>query len=258
MGFFQDLFGDTAAKAATDAAQQKVAGLQAAQNYAEPLYNTAQGNITQGYGQAQNAWQPIYNVGQAGANYYADITGANGPEGQARAQATFQTDPGYQFAVSQALQATQRQQGAGGFQNSGNVNAALEDRASGLAQQQYGQYVQRLAPFLNYSLAGGAGLSNAYTGQGTALAGLNTQLANLGYGTQAGIGSAEAAGTLGAAQARTQAAGNIANLGTKLLGYALAPAPGGLSAGIGSLFGGSGGGLDFGNLTDEQIMRGYA
>jgi hypothetical protein len=229
MGFFQDLFGDTSAKAAQTAAQQKIAGLNSAQAAYDPLAAQARTDISTGYTQAQDAWQPVYNVGQAGANFYADVTGANGPEGQARARATFQTDPGYQFAVNQALQATQRQQGAGGFQNSGNVNMALQDRASGLAQQQYGNWVGRIAPFLGYSLGGAQGLSQAYTGQGTALGGLDLTNAQQVYGTNAGVGATAAAGTLGEAAARTAAAGNIANLGTKLLGYALAPVTGGAS-----------------------------
>ena len=151
MGFFQDLFGGTAAKAAQTAAQQKVQGLQAGQAYAEPLYGQAQQNIQTGYGQAQDIWNPVYQTGLGGAQAYADITGAAGQAGQDRARALFQTDPGYQFAVNQALQATQRSQGTGGFQDSGNVLTALQDRASGLAQQQYQNYVQRLQPFLGYS-----------------------------------------------------------------------------------------------------------
>lgn len=255
MGFFQDLFGDTAADAAKTAAAQKQAGLVAAQNYAEPKYAQAATDVSKGYQAAQGVWNPVNAIGTAGASTYADFTGANGPEGQARARALFQTDPGYQFARDEALQATQRATGTGGFQDSGNVLTALQDRASGLASKQYGDYVARLAPFLGYSLGGAQGASGAYTGEGTALSGLDTSLAQLGYGTQAGIGSAQAAGTLGEAAARTAAANNIASLGTKLLGYAIG---GPIGGSIGSAFGGGSGGLDFGNVTDEQIMRGYA
>lgn len=244
MGFFQDLFGDTAAKAATDAAQQKIAGLNAAQAYADPQYDAARGAISSGYGGAINTFTPGYNLGVSGAGAYGDITGANGVAGQDRARALFQTDPGYQFARDEALQATQRATGTGGFQDSGNVLTALQDRASGLAQQQYGQYVQRLAPFLGYALGTSQQLGGAQTGQGTAQAGLDVSQGQLGYGTQAGIGSAEAAGTLGAAQARTAAAGNIANLGTKLLGYALGGPIGG------NLFGGSGNGF---GISDDEL-----
>ena len=235
MGFFSDLFGTSGA--ATDAANAKIAGLQSAQKYADPLLQQGQQAITTGYGQAQNIFNPINTIGQGGANAYADITGAAGTAGQDRARALFQTDPGYQFARDEALRATERTQGTGGFQGSGNVLTALQDRASGLAQQQYGNYVNRLAPFLGYSLGGAAGAAGAYTGEGNAL---NTALGNqaqLGYGTQAGIGSAQAGGILGEAQAEQAALNNVFNLGGRLLGYASSPSG---SSNISSLFSGAG------------------
>ncbi len=237
MGFFQDLFGTSGD--ASKAAQQKVQGLQQAQAYADPYLAQGRQAITTGYGQAQDIFNPINATAQGGANAYADITGAAGQAGQDRARALFETDPGYQFARDEALRATERTQGTGGFQGSGNVLAALEDRASGLAQQQYGNYVNRLAPFLGYSL--GAGASQAYTGEANAL---NTALGNqaqLGYGTQAGIGSAQAAGTLGDAAARQAGIGNILKIAGAVGGAALAPVTGGTSL-AGTLLGFGGGG----------------
>jgi hypothetical protein len=245
MGLFDDLFGG-GQKAAQDAAAQKIQGLQNAQAYADPLYAQSQNALTSGYGQAQGIFQPGYNIGQGGAQAYADITGAAGQAGQDRARALFQTDPGYQFARDQALQATERQSGTGGGQYSGNVLSALEDRASGLAQQQYGNYVQRLAPFLGYSLGTAGQLGGAYTGEGTALSGNLTDQAKLGYGTQAGIGSAEAAGTLGAAQARTGEINSLLGLGSRLLGYGGGGSLGGLGGTLGA--GANNLGAGFGNL----------
>ena len=231
MGFFQDLFGTSGD--ASKAANAKIAGLNAAQAYADPLYAQARGDITQGYGAAQDVLSPLNAIGQGGAGAYADITGAAGQAGQDRARALFQTDPGYQFARDEALKATERQQGTGGYQGSGNVLTALQNRASGLAQQQYGNYVNRLAPFLGYSLGAGGALAGADIGQGTATAGNLVNQANLGYGTQAGIGSATAGGILGDAQARSAGIGNAIKLGTTLLGYAVGgPAGGALGGSI--------------------------
>jgi hypothetical protein len=53
-------------------------------------------------------------------------------------------DPGFQFTKDQALQATTRQQNAGGNQFSGNILAALQDRGGGLAAS-YGQDFRRSA-----------------------------------------------------------------------------------------------------------------
>lgn len=245
MGLFDSLFGGGQAAAQT-AAMQKATGLYNAQQAADPLYAAGNQAINTGYGQAQNIFNPINQIGQGGAQAYADITGAAGQAGQDRARALFQTDPGYQFATDQALKATERTQGTGGFQGSGNVLTALQDRASGLAQQQYGNYVSRLAPFLPYSLGGAQGAAGAYTGQANALNANDLSQAQLAYGTQAGIGSAEAAGTLGAAQAKSGEIGNAINLGGKLLGYAVGgPAGGALAGGFNApgntaLFGGAG------------------
>src|SRR5215831_4531748 len=116
MGFFQDLFGDTSAKAARDAAATKVAGYNQAFTAQQPYYNTAVADVTGGYGDALSKITGYLGSSgiQGGSNLYADLTGANGPEGQARARAAFQTDPGYDFAREQALQATQRATGTGG------------------------------------------------------------------------------------------------------------------------------------------------
>lgn len=240
MGLFDSLFGG-GQQAAQDAAAQKIQGLQNAQAYADPKYAAANTAINTGYGAAQDIFQPNYAIGTGGTQAYADITGAAGQPGQDRARALFQTDPGYQFARDEALKATERTQGTGGFQGSGNVLTALQDRASGLAQQQYGNYVSRLAPFLPYSLGAAGQLGGAFTGQGTALSANDISQGQLGYGTQAGIGSAEAAGTLGAAQARSNEIGSAIGLGTKLLGFAAGgPAGAALGGGLGSLFGGGG------------------
>ena len=49
-------------------------------------------------------------------------------------------DPGYQFTRDEALQATQRQQNAGGNQFSGNILTALQDRAGGVASKYSDMY----------------------------------------------------------------------------------------------------------------------
>lgn len=238
MGFFQDLFGTS--NDASKAAAQKVQGLQNAQAYAEPLYQQGRSDIASGYGQAQNLFAPIVGQAQAGASAYGDITGAAGQAGQDRARALFQTDPGYQFARDEALQATQRLN-TGGFQGSGNVATALEDRASGLAQQQYNNYVNRLAPYLGYSLGATTGAGGVATGQANALNASDISQANLGAGIQAGEGAATAAGTLGDAATRQAGINNILKIAGAVGGAALAPVTGGGSL-ASSLLGFAGGG----------------
>jgi hypothetical protein len=249
MSFFGDLFGTGGE--ASKAAAAKSAGLRAGQAYADPLYSQARGDITSGYGAAQDELRPLAAIGTSGAGAYADITGAAGQAGQDRARALFMTDPGYQFARDEALKATERTTGTGGYQGSGNVLTALQDRASGLASKQYGDYVSRLAPFLGYSLGAGGALASADIGQGTALAGSLTDQAKLGYGTEAGVGSATAGGILGDAQARSAGIQNAIKLGTTLLGYATGGPAGGA---LGSFFG-SGGGNQVSNSDPYGLGR---
>ena len=140
MSFFSDLFNPS--KKYDQAAQAIQTGIQQGRSEAQPLYTQGISDLKNYYGQGVGALNIPFQGANAGAGLYGDLTGANGPEGQARARAAFQTDPGYQFARDQALQATDRASGTGGMQYSGNVLSALEDRASGLAQQQYGQWAQ--------------------------------------------------------------------------------------------------------------------
>lgn len=59
---------------------------------------------------------------------------------------SFQTDPGYQFARDQALQAVMRSNS--NMLGSGNLMNALEDRASGLASQAYDNRINQLSGIL--------------------------------------------------------------------------------------------------------------
>lgn len=244
MGLFDEIFGG-GQQAAKDAGAQKIQGLRNAQQAFNPYYETSRGDISSGYKQAQDIFQPAYGIGLEGAQAYADITGAAGTAGQDRARALFQTDPGYEFARDEALRAVERTQGTGGFQGSGNVMAALQDRASGLAAKQYGDYVNRLQPFLNYNALTQGQLGGAYTGEGKALSDIALKGGDVAYGTEAGVGSAQAAATLGAAKAKSDQIGQAVKLGSQLLGFAF---PGGLGLPgggtlLGSLgFGGAGGG----------------
>jgi hypothetical protein len=239
MGFFSDLFGTGGA--AQEAAQAQQRGLQQGYSQASDLYGQGRDILKDYFGQAAGVFQPLYDIGRGGAGAYADITGAAGQAGQDRARALFMTDPGYQFARDEALRAVERQSGTGGGQYSGNVLTALQDRASNLAQQQYGQYVNRLAPFLGYSGATAGQLGGTYTGLGTGLESSLGNQANLAFNTQAGIGRAQGQGILGEAQAEQAALGQVLGLGSQLLGFGFGPAtPGGFGGTkFGQIFGGS-------------------
>src|SRR5215471_19903442 len=189
MSLFSDLFNPS--KKLDQAAQIQQQGLIQAQQQALPYYQQGVNTLQDYYGKAAGAIQgPLGGTTAGGAGLYADLTGANGPEGQARARALFQTDPGYQFARDEALQATQRQTGTGGFQGSGNVLTALQDRAAGLASQQYGNWAARLQPYLGQQTDLSKALAATYGAAGGDITSQNNAIANLLYGTQTGIANA--------------------------------------------------------------------
>src|SRR5215831_6394576 len=231
MSLFSDLFNPS--KKFDQAAQNIQAGIAQGRSEAVPIYQQGQQTLKDYYGNAIDtlstpsaATTGAITSSTAGANLYADLTGANGPEGQARARALFQTDPGYDFAREQALQATQRATGTGGFQGSGNVLTALEDRASGLAAQQYGNWAQRLQPYLQQqtSLAQldeqrRQALAGVYGAAGGDITSQGNALANLLYGSDTGAANATAAALMGSQNATNKLGGGLLNLTAALLGY---------------------------------------
>lgn len=195
-------------------------GTGALQNYtgqANTALGTGAGNATgalnQNYGNALQTLQNQQGVNTGGQSQLASLLGF-GPQGSAGIQSTLQNLPGYQFALNQGAQNVMRNQAATGALNSGATQAELQAQGQGLAQQNYTNYLTQLQPFLNASNAGAANIAGTQTGLGQGLAGIATglgqgqsgNLMNLGqginqnyntqgaaaYGTQAGIGNAQA------------------------------------------------------------------
>lgn len=260
---------DTAEKAA----QQRNAGLQQGYDALSSNFdqgrgaltaNSAQGRdwLNSGYGNAANLYSGLGNYFQqqygGGANAYGDATGANGAEGFGRAQSNFRADPGYGFQMDQGLQALQRTHAAAGNLSSGNADADTLKYSQGLADQSYGNYVSRLAPYLQLAGSGATtaaagqanadvGLGNAlntnYTGQGT---GLNTSYMGQGAAANAnytGQGASDAAATM-----------NNYNVGANQLN-ALTGTLGFLSGGSGTGASGSSSGLG-GLIKNGQSLFG--
>lgn len=161
-------------------------------------------NFEQQYG---NTFDPSTARATAGANLYADAQGINGPDGNARAVGAFQAGPGYQFALDQGMQALTRGASAGGMLASGNTLTAAQQYGQGLANQEYGGWLGRLA---GYNGQEQAGLENqAALGSLVSTARLENN-AQRGEGLQSGInGRQQAIGSAlgGAANAFGQAAG---------------------------------------------------
>lgn len=192
MGLF-DLFSNDKAE---EAAQQRNQGLQQGYDALSTQFGQGRDAINTGAATAQGYYAPLMAKYGAGSSAYGDATGANGAEGQARARANFQTDPGYGFQQDQGLQALQRTHAAAGNLNSGNADTDTLKFSQGLADQAYGSYVSRLAPYLGAEQGAVGGAAGVATGQGGAL-----NQSYMGQGTAAnanytGQGASTAAATM--------------------------------------------------------------
>lgn len=191
MGLF-DLFSNDSAEKARDMAN---AGATAGYGQLSDLYGKGRDALTSNFGAAGDLYKNLITSYAPGAKAYGDATGANGADGYTRAKTNFQTDPGYGFQMDQGLQALQRTHAASGNLASGNADADTLKFATGLADQSYGNYVSRLAPYLTgeaTATAGAAGvdqnlgtaLNQSYQGQGGAANTTQTTIGNNNAGAE--------------------------------------------------------------------------
>lgn len=174
--------GVIGAKGAKKAAKAQVAGQQAAIEEQRRQFDVT-----------RQDFQPYQQAGAAALNKLAD-------------PAAFTASPGYGFARDQALDAVKTQQNALGRLASGNTLAALEDRATGLASQEFGNWFNQQS--------GLAGMGLSATGNLGSLGANNA--ANIGN-LLAGQGAARAGGYTGAADAWGNALSDIGGF----LGYGM-------------------------------------
>lgn len=215
MGFFDDLFGGTGKRLAREDRDQQLSREVRSQGYLDRGYDTASGYQSS----ALNSWAPMQALaGQLtpGVGLYADSLGVNGAAGNQRAQGAFQAGPGYQFQMDQALDQTARRANAmGGL--GGNAYAALQDRASGLASQEYGNWRSQLGGLAQMGLGAqgtaSQGTASGYGGLASLATGYGQNSSNLIQQVGQGVSK-----TYGAeAQAAQSGAANLAGLGMNVL-----------------------------------------
>jgi hypothetical protein len=101
--------------------------------------------MQQNYAQGQNQLAPYIAAGTAGTGATADLLGLNGPDAAAAAMQRYQTSPGYQWQLEQGLRSVDAGAAAKGMLRSGATLKAEEAYGQGLANQDFGQYYNRLA-----------------------------------------------------------------------------------------------------------------
>lgn len=203
MGLFDFFSGD----AQKEAAQARIAGLQAGQREANTSIDAGLGQFKDYYKQAGDYFAPLAGVAGARTGAYDDATGVNGAEGMARARAIFTATPGYQEGLDLSLDQLDRRAAARGMLGSGNTVADATKLATTYANQAYGDYVSRLAPFVGQDAAVAGARAGLTTKVGDKSYDAGALKGGIGFQTQQGIGNANA----DAAMADYNASGNMWN-----------------------------------------------
>src|SRR5258706_3903170 len=161
---------------------------------------------------AVNAYTPLSNLGAkygAGTNLYMDSLGVNGAGGNANAVGAFQASPGYAWNRDQAIEATARN--ANRFGAGGNELAAVTERANNLANQEYGNWQNRLAGFVNPEQSAVSGAAGGQAAGYGAKAGAYATDAQNRVGVAGNVAGGTANSNTAAANAQMQASGNFWN-----------------------------------------------
>lgn len=133
-----------------------------------------------------NTW---LSDGKVASGTYLDALGINGADGTSRAQSAFQAGPGYDFAMDQGTKAALRGASAAGMLNSGNTLTALTQYGQGLANQEYGSWLDRLKGVSDTGLSAAGGMMSGISGVANAAqAGTDNRLALLSGVTQGRMG----------------------------------------------------------------------
>lgn len=216
LGFLGDLLGLNKGEATKSAALDNRGIVAGYSDQGNGIIDRSAGQAGGYLQQATDTYSPLAALAGKTANLYGDALGVNGADGSTRAGEAFQTAPGYQFQLDQGLQALDRRHAAGGSFQSGGADADTMSFATGLADQSYGSWLDRLAN-------PGSTISNAIPG----LTGALNNQANLATGTgsqQLGLAGEVASGFMSGnnqyAQGEEANKQGIASLGSNLLGMA--------------------------------------
>lgn len=131
----------------------------------------------------------------------------------------FQASPGYQFAVDEGTRALEGSAAASGNLRSGATMKALQDRGVGMANQEYGNWMNRLS--------GIAGMGQAAAGNQAAAA--QNFATNAGNAMSA-IGNAQSAGAIATGNAWSNGINNV--MGAYQMNQMMNPGGGGMSLNV--------------------------
>lgn len=181
--------------ASSKAGNQQAAAMQQALDYQKEVHQTASDQFAPYITGGTNA------LGALGQLFGISIPGTGYTGNALDSFKAFTQTPYYQFPLQQGIDAMDRSATARGLELNPGQMAAVNKYGQGVASSNFGNYIQQLA-----SLAGiGQSSISALSGQG------NQAATNVLTG-QSGLGTAQASGTVGGANALTQALSQASSL----------------------------------------------
>lgn len=160
------------------------------------------------YAQGREDQMPWMNAGRTALNSYMGELGLSDEARAGTFRSGFQQTPGYQFSLRQGERGVTNNLAALGMKNSGAALKALTDYRMGMANQEYGTYMDRLS---------GASVGGQTTAGNQANLGANA--ANSMGASMMDAGTARASGYVGGANAWTNALSGVANNAGGALGW---------------------------------------
>ena len=130
--------GVSSANAAGKAADAQAAAAERAAALSKEQFDITRGDLA-----------PYRDAGTSALDYYQDFLGANGPDEAAAARSRFQTSPGYEFALGEGRRAVEGGAAARGGLLSGGMLKALDTYGRGMADREYGSYLDRFLGLTN-------------------------------------------------------------------------------------------------------------
>ena len=173
----------------------------------------ALGEIRQGVDTGVGELSQFADTGEQALQREAALSGALGPEAQAKAYSEYSESPGQKFLRERQEQALLRNQAAIGGLGGGNVRTALQEQAMGIASTDDQRYIDNMRSLATRGQEAAGGQAQLQYGGGVAAAGVetgvSTALAQLA--AQHSQNTQNAYATMGAQTGQIQA-----NLGTRV------------------------------------------
>ncbi len=196
MGFFDLITDPFNNDNEEEAARQKAAGLQAGKTEAFGALDAGYGTASDLYGKGRDAFSGLLDRGNKGYDTYLDATGVNGAEGLGRAGELYKSIPGYSAGLDTGVDLLERRAAARGQLGGGNTSADTIKFASDYDAGRYKDFLSGLAPNIGVASGATAGTAGLFGQEGNLAADIGGKKAGYAYGTEKGIGDANAEATM--------------------------------------------------------------